>query len=56
MICPRCEAKAQFITEYFNFTEQYLVRDHLCTTCGSAITEHFHNDGTYKSDWIDLNV
>lgn len=56
MNCPRCEEKTQIVSEYFNYNEESLVRDNMCTTCASVVIEHFYKNGNYKSDWIDLNV
>jgi len=45
----------QVITEYFDFSKRYLTRDMYCSYCKSATIERFHSDGSYDSEWIDLN-
>lgn len=55
MYCPRCQCKLSSLVEYFDFEQHFLERDYYCSTCKSAVTEKFHEDGSYESDWLDFN-
>lgn len=56
MKCPRCSGVFEIISEYYNFDEEALVRDRICTLCNSSLTETFYSDSRYKSDWIDFDA
>jgi len=56
MKCPRCEASASVVSEYYNFEENILYRDSFCPMCRSAVIEKFYDNGKYQNEWIDFNV
>lgn len=56
MKCSRCLAQTEVISEYYDFNEDMLVRDTVCTRCNSVLIEKFYRNDRYISDWIDLSV
>lgn len=56
MNCPRCNCFTEIVSEYYNFDDNCLVRDSLCTKCNSVTVQKFFSDSSYRSEWIDLNV
>lgn len=56
MNCPRCESRCSVISEHYDFNDNILIRDSFCSFCKSGITEKFHENGKYSSEWIDFNV
>jgi hypothetical protein len=55
MNCPRCNKVVEVISEYFDFSNECLVRDEYCSMCKSVVIEKFFSDSSYNSEWIDLN-
>lgn len=54
MSCDRCRSHMQIVLEYFDFNDNFFVRDRFCSQCNSALVERFYESGKYSSDWIDL--
>lgn len=55
MSCQRCNNKTEVVSEYYDFDKSYMVRDVICTHCKSVEIIKMYADGTYSSEWIDLN-
>jgi len=56
MKCSRCLSQTEVVSEYYDFNEDMLVRDTVCTRCNSVLIEKFYRNDRYISDWIDLSV
>lgn len=56
MKCSRCRKETEVVSEYYDFEDEVLIRDTLCTGCNSVLIEKFYKEDRYVSDWIDLNV
>lgn len=56
MKCNRCSYPTEVVSEYYDFEEQVLIRDTLCTKCNSVLIEKFYRNSRFVSDWMDLNV
>ena len=55
MKCQRCSKKVEVVSEYYDFRNSCMVRDVFCSFCKSVCVDKFYSDGTYSSEWIDLN-